>query len=130
MEMYSNEVTKGLVSEPDLPIWESAKKRKFPEDFKRRAVAYYESLPEDGSRGAYLRRSGINSSLMSNWRSGIRSGTITNLGRKPIDPVIRENAELKVRLTKLEAELLRANTVIEVQKKVSALLESLSETTS
>ena len=130
MEIYSNEVTKGLVSEPDLPIWESGKKRKFPEDFKRRAVAYYESLPEDGSRGAYLRRSGINSSLMSNWRSGIRQGTITNLGRKPIDPVIRENAELKVRLTKLEAELLRANTVIEVQKKVSALLESLSEATS
>ena len=107
METHNNEMTMGLVREPDLPIWESGKKRVFPEDFKRRAVAYYESLPEDGSRGAYLRRAGINSSLMSSWCRGIRSGTIAKLGRKPIDPVIRENAELKIRLTKLEADLAR-----------------------
>ena len=107
----------GLVTEPDLPIWESGKKRRFPEDFKRRAVAYYESLPEDGSRGAYLRRAGINSFLMSGWRNGIRSGSITKLGRKPKDPVIRENAELKVRLTKLEADLARETQSSKSKKK-------------
>jgi BMFP domain-containing protein YqiC len=40
---------------------------------------------------------------------------------------VRENAALKTRIEKLEAELARANTVIDVQKKVSDLLTSISE---
>ncbi len=53
LETYNNEMINGLVAEPDLLIWEFGKKRKFSADFKRSAVAYYELLPEDGSRGAY-----------------------------------------------------------------------------
>lgn len=112
-----------------MPVWAPGQKRIFPEDFKRRAVAYYDSLPEDGSRGAYLRRAGIYSSSISQWRDA-QTGTTPKPGRKPTDAVVRENAELKARVGKLEAELARANTVIEVQKKVSALLETISEQTS
>ena len=112
--------------EPELPKWESGQKRRFPEDFRRLAVAYYESLPEDGSKGAYLRRAGIYSSSMSQWRQAFHGGLVLTTGRKPSDPVLRKNAELAARVTKLENELARANMVIEVQKKVSALLESIS----
>lgn len=118
--------TDAVPVEPEMPTWAPGQKRIFPEDFRRRAVAYYDSLPEDGSRGAYLRRSGIYSSSISQWRNALRNGKSTKPGRKAVDQSARENAELKARVAKLEAELARANTVIDVQKKVSALLESIS----
>lgn len=129
--MTKDNITNGAVPiEPEVPVWKPGQKRLFPEDFKRRAVAYYESLPEDGSRGGYLRRSGIRSSSMSEWRRAVKSDTATKIGRKPTDLVVRENAQLKTRIAQLEDELKRANTVIEVQKKVSALLENISGPTS
>ncbi|MGC8498846.1 MAG: hypothetical protein ACP5OV_05035 [Acidimicrobiales bacterium] len=105
--------------EPDLSISKPGQKRMFPEDFKRRAVAYYDSLPEDGSQGSYLRRSGLYSSSISQWRRVVQGGTIPQVGRKPAEPLVRKNAELSARVAKLEAELARANMVIEVQNKVA-----------
>jgi transposase len=118
--------TPRVVVEPELPECEPGKKRIYTQDFRMRAVAYYDSLPEDGSRGAYLRRSGIRSSSMSEWRAAIRNGSVAKPGRKSIDPIMKENAVLKQRISKLESELERANTVIEVQKKVSQLLQNCS----
>ena len=110
--------------EPELPESIPGRKRSFPEDIRRRAVAYYLSLPNDGSKGAYLRRSGIFSSQITEWRRAVESGTPAKQpGRKPTDPLIKENAELQKQVAKLERELTRANTVIEVQKKVTSLLE-------
>ena len=126
MDAKNTDKPAGLPPEPELPKWEPGQKRTFPEDFKRRAVAYYDSLPEDGSKGSYLRRAGIYSSSISQWRRAVHAGVPSKVGRKPTDPVARENAELKARVAKLEAELTRANAVIEVQKKVSALLENIS----
>ncbi len=104
--------------EPDLPIWKPGQKRTFPEDFKRRAVAYYDSLPEDRSKGSYLRRSGIYSSSISQSRRVIQTGSIPKVGRKPTDPIVRKNAELSARVEKLEVELARANMVIEPQNNL------------
>lgn len=126
MESKNSAKSTELPVEPELPKWESGQKRRFPEDFRRLAVAYYESLPEDGSKGAYLRRAGIYSSSMSQWRQAIHGGSASTAGRKPTDPVLRKNTELAARVAKLEDELARANLVIEVQKKVSALLEIIS----
>jgi transposase len=63
---------------------------------------------------------------MSQWRQAFHGGVVSTTGRKPSDPVLRKNAELAARVAKLENELARANLVIEVQKKVSALLENIS----
>lgn len=116
--------TPELPTEPELPETVAGKKRHFPEDFRRRAVAYYDSLPNDGSKGAYLRRSGIFSSSIDGWRKAMTSGTPSKkIGRKPASALERENAELKAQLAKANKELERANTVIEVQKKVTSLLE-------
>jgi len=116
--------TPGLPIEPELPQAVAGKKRRFPEDFRRRAVAYYDSLPNDGSKGAYLRRSGIFSSSINGWRKAIENGVSQKkVGRKPVDSLSRENAALQSQVAKLQKELERANTVIEVQKKVTSLLE-------
>ena len=126
METMNTHKAPELPLEPEPPKLEAGRKRAFPEDFKRRAVAYYDSLPEDGSKGSYLRRAGIYSSSITQWRRAMQSGVPSRTGRKPTDPLVRENAELMSRVVKLEDELRRANAVIEVQKKVSALLESIS----
>lgn len=111
-------------TEPELPESIPGKKRSFPEDFRRRCIAYYDSLPNDGSKGAYLRRSGVFSSQITDWRKALASGAPAKaLGRKPADSLVVENTKLQAKIAKLELELDRANTVIEVQKKVTSLLE-------
>lgn len=115
-----------IPTEPEMPEVQAGKKRSFPEDFRRQAVAYYDSLPNDGSKGAYLRRSGVYSSSITEWRKALQNGvnaTTSAPGRRPADKLVRENAELKAALAKTQAQLERANTVIEVQKKVTSLLE-------
>jgi transposase len=47
-------------------------------------------------------------------------------GRPPVDPVERDNARLQARVAKLQAELATSRRVIEVQGKLSALLEQLA----
>lgn len=116
--------TPGLPTEPELPEVVTGRKRRFPEDFRRRAVAYYDSLPNDGSKGAYLRRSGIFSSSINGWRKAIETNAAPKKpGRKPADALEVENAALRAETARLHRELERATTVIEVQKKVTSLLE-------
>ena len=47
-------------------------------------------------------------------------------GRPPADPVERENARLRAEIAKLQTELETSRRVIEVQGKLSALLEQLA----
>ena len=71
------------------------------------------------------------SSHLFTWRKQRDAGALDALarprGRKKPDPLEQENAELKARLDRAEAELAKARVVIEVQGNVSALLETLLE---
>jgi transposase len=59
-------------------------------------------------------------------RQGRVGGAGQDLGPAPADPVERENARLRARVAKLEAEAETSRRVIEVQGKLSALLEQLA----
>ncbi len=76
-----------------------------------------------------MRREGLYSSHLSAWRRQREEGALGALGRKrgrkPADPIEVENAELRRRAERAEAELAKARKVIEVQGNVSALLEDL-----
>ena len=78
-----------------------------------------------------LRREGLYSSLLTEWRRARDAGALAGLaatrGRPPADPVERDNVRLRERNARLEADLDTARRVIEVQGKVSALLEDLSK---
>jgi hypothetical protein len=69
-------------------------------------------------------------SLISEWRQQRDRGALQALaarpGRPPLDPVERENVRLRRRVERLEGDLDRARRVIEVQGKLSALLEQLA----
>jgi transposase len=119
----------GRVSDPDPEVPERAKRRRYPAKYKLEILAAYENLDRDG-KGALLRREGLYTSLISEWRKQRDRGAIDALaakpGRPPVDPVERENARLRQRVDRLEGDLERARKVIEVQGKLSALLEDLA----
>jgi transposase-like protein len=117
------------VNDPDPEVPERAKRRRYPAKYKLEVLAEYEALDRDG-KGALLRREGLYTSLISEWRKqrdrGALAGLAAKPGRPPVDPVERENARLRQRVERLEGDLDRARKVIEVQGKLSALLEDLA----
>lgn len=114
---------------PDPQVPERAKRRTYTAQYKADILAEYEQADRAG-RGALMRREGLYSSLISEWRKQADKGALDALGktrgRPPADPVERENARLKARVAKLESDLDTSRRVIEVQGKLSALLEQLA----
>src|SRR6266849_574818 len=86
---------------------------------------------EPGEIGALLRREGLYSSLLTEWRRARDAGALEALerprGRRPPHPLETENADLRRRAERAEAALEKARRVIEVQGNVSALLGELLE---
>lgn len=115
---------------PDPEVPERARRpRTYSARYKARVLAEYESLDKAG-KGALLRREGLYTSLISDWRKQRDRGALAELakasGRPPVDPVERENARLRRENERLAGELEKAKKVIEVQGKLSALLEQLA----
>jgi len=120
------------IERPDPEVPERATRRRFPAEYKARILAEYETLG-DGAKGALLRREGLYSSLISEWRKQAARGAVEGLakkrGRPGPDAKDRRIARLETENERLRAELEKKVKVIEVQGKVSALLEELSKST-
>jgi transposase-like protein len=115
--------------DPEVPE-RSPGRRRFSAKYKARIIAEYDALKDKAARGALLRREGIYSSNITTWRNQRDKGTGTNLarsaGRQKADPREREILCLKQEITRLEGELDTSRKVIEIQGKLSALLEQLA----
>jgi transposase-like protein len=103
--------------------------RRYSAAYKAKILAEYEILDKQ-DKGALLRREGLYSSLITTWRQQRDKGAETALaapsGRPKADPRDKEIARLKSQVVRLETELGKARTVIEVQGKLSALLGQLA----
>src|SRR5688500_10367997 len=114
---------------PAVEVPARAKRRTYSASYKARILAEYDQLDAAG-RGALLRREGLYSSHISTWRALRDQGALTALaaapGRPPADPLERENVRLQRENARLQKELATARHVIEVQGKLSALLEQLA----
>jgi transposase-like protein len=103
--------------------------RRYSAKYKAKILAEYESLSK-ADKGALLRREGLYSSLITAWRSQRDAGAMTELakpaGRQPADPRDKEIGKLRSQVSKLEDDLDRAHKVIEIQGKLSALLDQLA----
>jgi len=119
----------GQVTDPNPEVPERAKRRSYSAKYKLEILAEYEGLDRD-AKGGLLRREGLYTSLISEWRKQRDRGALEALaaraGRAPVDPMERENARLRGRVERLEEELGTARRVIEVQGKLSALLDQLA----
>jgi len=116
--------------DPDPEVLERTRPpRRFTGEYKARILAEYAGL-DKADRGALLRREGLYSSLLGEWRKQAARGATEALassgGRRSAGPKDKEIARLKTENKRLDAELTKARKVIEVQGKVSALLEQLA----
>src|ERR1700685_3552584 len=115
---------------PDPEVPERARRRTFTAQYKQQVLAAYEAAP-DGEKGAILRREGLYSSLISEWpraRDAVAlGGPQRPAGRPAADPRDARIAQLERDKAKLEKELATSRFVVEVQSKLRALLETISE---
>jgi transposase len=113
--------------EPEVP--ERARTRTYSAAYKLAILREYEALDAKG-KGALLRREGLYTSRLSDWRKQRDRGALGALaappGRPAADPRDRELARLRRENERLQAGLATAHRVIEVQGKLSALLEQLA----
>jgi len=117
---------------PTTEIAPSTKRRARSAVERLRIVEEYDSYPPGApERGAILRREGIYTSQIAKWRKLRTKGALAALtaqppGPKPTprDPQEEQLARLRRENARLQARLTQAETIIDVQKKVAALLGS------
>lgn len=104
-----------------------AKRRTFTTEYKRKVLAEADACTEPGAIGALLRREGLYSSHLVDWRRCRDRGELDvpkKRGPKARVPDERDRTiaalEREVRQQKARAE--RAEALVELQKKVAALL--------
>ena len=120
----------GIRTVPDPEVREKAVRRRFTAEYKLRILKEAESYKEQGQLGSLLRREGLYSSNLITWRRQREKGTLEALSprkrgpkAKRPDPLAHRNAELERENKKLKKKLRQAETIINVQKKISEILQ-------
>ena len=108
------------------PRAERPKRRVFTAEYKAGILAEYEAA-DRGGRGAILRREGLYSSHIVEWRRAADAGALAGLAPTTRDRRDREIEALRTRAEKAEAELARTRAALDLVGKAHALLETLSE---
>ncbi len=115
--------------QPQNEVTPKAKRRRFSASYKLRILEETDRCTQPGQIGALLRREGLYSSNLTSWRRQRDQGQIGALspkkrGPKPVPDatMVRELTKLREQNQRLEQKLKKAELIIEVQKKVSALL--------
>jgi transposase-like protein len=113
-----------LAPDPEVPA--KVERRQFTAEYRRRILKEADACKKRGALGALLRREGLYSSHLVNWRRQRDQGELV-AGRarkrgpvpKPVDPKMRQ---LEVENRRLQRKLARAETIIALQKKVAEIL--------
>ena len=113
------------------PRAERPKRRVFTAEYKAAIVAEYDQASEPGAKGAILRREGLYSSHVIDWRRARDAAGVAGLGRPPRDrraeQVAGQIAALQARAEEAEAELAKTQAALEIVGKLHALLEDVSK---
>lgn len=114
---------------PDPEVTEKKPRRRFTASYKLRILQEVDNCIEPGSVGRILRREGLYSSNLTDWRRARDRGLLEAMsprkrGRKSKqkNPLIGEVARLQKENQKLGHKLKRAELIIEAQKKISQIL--------
>jgi transposase-like protein len=113
---------------PDPEVLGRPVRRRFTAEYKRRVLREADGCGR-GELGALLRREGLYSSLLTEWRRQRERGELGALAPKkrgpkprPSDPLVRENERLRREIQHLQKRLQQAEALLEVQKKLSEIL--------
>src|SRR5450759_1300339 len=120
-------VTEANPTRPDPEVPERAHRRTFTARYKLDVLAAYDAA-DLGEKGAILRREGLYSSHVVDWRRARDAGALAEpRGRRRPDPRDAKIDRLYQEKARLEQELAKARFVVSVQAKLQELLELLSE---
>ena len=108
------------------PRADRPKRRTFTAQYKAGILAEYDAADRDG-RGTILRREGLYSSHIAQWRKAADAGARGGLAPVARDRRDREIEALRARAEKAEAELARTRAALDLVGKAHTLLETLSE---
>jgi len=119
-----------IITVPEPEVRERAVRRRFTAEYKLRILKEAESCKGHGQFGSLLRREGLYSSNLITWKRQMEKGTLEAQSPKKRgpkakrpDPSARRIAELERENQKLQKKLRQAETVIDVQKKISEILQ-------
>jgi len=128
------QLSKKNQARPDPEVPEKKPRRNFTAKYKLRILQEVENCTEPGEIGALLRREGLYSSNLTVWRKQKEQGILQGVtpkkrGRKTKEknPLTRKVAELERENRKLQDKLKKAEIIIDVQKKISQILEMTDE---
>jgi transposase-like protein len=118
-----------LRARPDPEVVAKPKRRQFTAEYRLRILEEADRCTEPGEVGRLLRREGLYSSHLTAWRKARRNEALRGLtskkrgakpkARNPLEPKVRE---LEAKVARLEKELHKAHTILDVQEKVAGLL--------
>ncbi len=113
----------------DPEVAAKPKRRQFTAEYRLRILEEADGCTEPGEVGQLLRREGLYSSHLTSWRKARRNGALRGLAskkrgvkpkaRNPLEPKVRQ---LEAEVARLEEELRKAHTILDVQEKVAGLL--------
>jgi transposase-like protein len=113
---------------PNPEVVADAKRRTFTAEYKLRILAEADAATQPGAIGALQRREGLYSSHLVTWRRERQAGILKGLTphkrgpKSKRSPIEEENQKLRRENERLTEQLRKAEIVIDVQKKVGALL--------
>jgi len=117
--------------EREVEVVAKAQRRRFTAAYKRRVLQEAERCSKPGELGALLRREGLYSSNLAAWRAARARGELAGNGAKrrgppaqPPHPEAKRILQLEGENRRLRARAERAEALVEVQKKLSALLRA------
>ncbi len=122
--------TSSVENEAMSPRSDQPRRRSFTAKYKLDILTEYDAA-NPTERGVLLRREGLYSSHLSEWRKARDSGALAGLtpapraGRPSAEQA--ENVKLKARAERAERELARTKAALEIVGKAHALLEMFSE---
>lgn len=120
----------GTAAAPDPEVLEKPLRRRFTAEYKLGVLRQADACGQEPGRiGELLRREGLYASHLTTWRRQREQESLDALapkkrGRKARqnDPLVQENLRLRRENERLAARLQQAETIIDVQKKVSEIL--------
>jgi len=124
MNAHENKVEKSS----EVP--EKARRRRYTREYKERIIAEADLCVEPGQLGSLMRREGLYSSCIPRWRKQLQEQELGTSKRKaarnrnPSDA--QQLAKLKRENERLTEQLRQAQLIIEVQKKVSEMMQTKS----
>jgi transposase-like protein len=111
----------------DVQVTATSRRRRFTAKYKLNIVREADACTKQGELGALLRREGLYSSHLTDWRRAREKGELLKppkVGRPPkaVDPSAKRIAELERQLARATARAEHAEALVDLQKKVAALL--------